>query len=214
MHTEGIEVSFDQIVISFIQIFAILDPIALIPIFSVLTKDYTPHERKKIAIGATAIALGLAVGVIFIGDLVLAYIGVSLGSFRLAGGILLLISAIDMFSGLPRGKKISDIDDSEIPPEKPFELASVPLATPLLLGPGTITLLVTLSHQIDLVSLLIASTSAIIISGLILMSSNWVEKLLSDSGVKLLSRLMALIVASVAVEFIHLTLVEWKLAQI
>ncbi len=214
MHTEGIEVSFDQIVISFIQIFAILDPIALIPIFSVLTKDYTPHERKKIAIGATAIALGLGVGVIFIGDLVLAYIGVSLGSFRLAGGILLLISAIDMFSGLPRGKKISDIDDSEIPPEKPFELASVPLATPLLLGPGTITLLVTLSHQIDLVSLLIASTSAIIISGLILMSSNWVEKLLSDSGVKLLSRLMALIVASVAVEFIHLTLVEWKLAQI
>lgn len=130
----------------------------------------------------------------------------------MAGGIFLLLSAIDMFSGIARGKSITDNYNSE-EKEDILDIATFPLATPLLLGPGTITLLLTFAHESDQVGILSSAFLALIASGFILLLGIYLKNLLRDSGVKLLSRLMALIVASVAIEFIHATLLIWGIAS-
>ena len=132
-----------SILINSIKIFAILNPISILPIFLALSQERSELEKQKIVGGAVTIAFIISIVVILIGQYILTFIGISINSFRFAGGILLLLSAIDMFSGLARGKK----PDPESEDMGILEIATVPLATPLLLGPGTITLLLTLTYQ-------------------------------------------------------------------
>lgn len=201
--------SLTSILIDTVKIFAILNPISILPVFLALSQSRTEVEKQKIVLGATGVAFIISIVVIFVGQYILEFVGISLDSFRLAGGILLLLSAIDMFSGLARGKKV---DPEESDGQGLLDIATVPLATPLLLGPGTITLLLTLSYTVFIGDLLISLTIAMIVSGLVLASGIIIKRLISDSGIKLLSRLMALIVASVAIELIHTTLLNWRIA--
>lgn len=201
--------SLTSILIDTVKIFAILNPISILPVFLALSQSRTEVEKQKIVLGATGVAFIIAIVVIFIGQYILEFVGISLDSFRLAGGILLLLSAIDMFSGLARGKKL---DPEETDGQGLLDIATVPLATPLLLGPGTITLLLTLSYSVFIGDLLVSLTIAMVLSGIVLASGIIIRRLISDSGIKLLSRIMALIVASVAIELIHTTLLNWKIA--
>lgn len=206
--------ALNDIIVSSIQIFAVLNPISIIPVFLAYTHKQTGLERQKIVAGAIGIVAVLSVLVVFTGQLILDGVGITVDSFRLAGGILLLITAIDMFGGMARGKRIEDDEsgeDSKIK-ESLLEMAAVPLATPLLLGPGSITLMITFSYQMSSLDLLIGVFLALGISGVILALGNGLKRIIGDSGIKLLSRLMSLIVASVAIEFIHTTLVAWGIA--
>ena len=196
------------ILIDSIKIFAILNPISIIPVFLALSQKRTEKEKQTIVVSAVGVAFGIAVAIIFIGNYVLSFVGITIDSFRMAGGILLLLSAIDMFSGLARGKK----PDPEAEDMGLLDIATVPLATPLLLGPGTITLLLTLTYQIPIIDILISTSIAMILSALFLLSGVYIKRIIHDSGIKLLARIMALIVASVAIELIHTTLVAWGIA--
>ncbi len=199
----------NTIIIDSIKIFAILNPISIIPIFLSLSQDRSESDKQKIVAGATSVAFIIAIVIIFIGQYILEFVGISIDSFRFAGGILLLLSAIDMFSGLARGKK----PDPEAEDMGLLDLATVPLATPLLLGPGTITLLLTLTYQVPLLDILISTSIAMILSGLILSLSVYIKRIIKDSGIKLLARIMALIVASVAIELMHASLLTWGIAS-
>ena len=201
----------NEILINAKKIFAVLNPISVIPIFLALSQNRTEQEKMKIIIGAITIALIISIIVIFIGSYILEFVGISLASFRVAGGILLLLSAIDMFSGLARGKKPNP--DPDFADESAMDIATVPLATPLLLGPGTITLLITVSYEYFIFDILIATILALLISGFFLITSIYIKRFLKDGGIKLLSRLMALIVASVAIELIHSSLLVWGIAK-
>ena len=94
-----------------------------------------------------------------------------------------------------------------------LDIATVPLATPLLLGPGTIALLLTLTYQVAIVDILISTSIALLLSGLLLALGVYIRRVIKDSGIKLLSRLMSLIVASVAIELMHASLVVWGIAS-
>lgn len=202
--------SATTILIDSVKIFAILNPISILPIFLALSQDRSEMDKQKIVAGAVSIAFVISVVVIFIGQYVLTFIGISIDSFRFAGGILLLLSAIDMFSGLSRGKK----PDPEAEDMGIMEIATVPLATPLLLGPGTITLLLTLTYQSPTPDILISTSIAMILSAIILGLGIYIKRIIHDGGIKLLARIMALLVASVAVELMHASLVVWGIAKI
>ena len=98
--------TFNTIIIDSIKIFAILNPISIIPIFLSLSQDRSESDKQKIVAGATGVAFIIAIIIIFIGQYILKFVGISIESFTFAGGILLLLSAIDMFSGIARGKKL------------------------------------------------------------------------------------------------------------
>ena len=201
--------SLNTILIDTVKIFAILNPISILPVFLSLSQSRTESEKQKIVLGAIGVAFVIAMVVIFIGQYILDFVGISIDSFRLAGGILLLLSAIDMFSGLARGKK----PDPEAEDMGILDIATVPLATPLLLGPGTITLLLTITYTTPVGDVLTSLTIAMILSGIILSLGVFIKRLIKDSGIKLLARIMSLIVASVAIELIHTTLVVWGVAS-
>lgn len=202
--------SITTILIDSIKIFAILNPISILPIFLALSQDRSEMDKQKIVAGAVGIAFLISVVVIFIGQYVLTFVGISIDSFRFAGGILLLLSAIDMFSGLARGKK----PDPEAENMGLLEIATVPLATPLLLGPGTITLLLTMTYQSPILDILISTSIAMILSAIILALGVYVKRIIHESGIKLLARIMALLVASVAIELMHASLVVWGIAKV
>ena len=201
--------TFNTIIIDSIKIFAILNPISIIPIFLSLSQDRSESDKQKIVAGATGVAFIIAIIIIFIGQYILKFVGISIESFTFAGGILLLLSAIDMFSGIARGKKL----DPENQDMGLLDIATVPLATPLLLGPGTIALLLTLTYQVAILDILISTSIALLLSGILLALGVYIRRVIKDSGIKLLSRLMSLIVASVAIELMHASLVVWGIAS-
>ena len=205
-----VQLDINTILIDSIKIFAILNPISIIPIFLALSQERSELEKQKIVIGAVGVATLIAIVVILVGRYVLEFVGISIQAFEFAGGILLLLSAIDMFSGLARGKK----PDPEAENMGIFEIATVPLATPLLLGPGTITLLLTLTYDTgDIPGILTAMIIAMILSAIALGLGLYVKRIIHDSGIKLLARIMSLIVASVAIELMHTSLLFWGIAK-
>ena len=200
----------NTIIIDSIKIFAILNPISIIPIFLSLSQDHSESDKQKIVASATTVAFIIAVVIIFVGQYILKFVGISIESFTFAGGILLLLSAIDMFSGIARGKKL----DPETKYMGLLDIATVPLATPLLLGPGTIALLLTLTYHVPIMNVLISTSIAMILSAIFLSLGVYIRRVIKDSGIKLLARLMSLIVASVAIELMHASLLSWGIAKV
>ena len=200
----------NTIIIDSIKIFAILNPISIIPIFLSLSQDHSESDKQKIVASATTVAFIIAVVIIFVGQYILKFVGISIESFTFAGGILLLLSAIDMFSGIARGKKL----DPETKDMGLLDIATVPLATPLLLGPGTISLLLTLTYHVPIMNVLISTSIAMILSAIFLSLGVYIRRVIKDSGIKLLARLMSLIVASVAIELMHASLLSWGIAKV
>jgi multiple antibiotic resistance protein len=128
-----------------------MNPISTIPTFLIYTGKLKEDERRKITSTTTLIVIVLLLTFTLFGPLILAALDVSVTNFRFGGGILLLILAIDMLGGMSRSKTI-DIK----------QVAVVPLATPLLVGPGTMTTLIVLSNAYAIVNVLIGGLIAAI----------------------------------------------------
>ncbi len=197
------------------QIFAILNPMAVTPVLISMTEQLEAKHRRFIVVRSTAIVLILATSILFLGRAFLDALAVPISSFRFAGGLLFLISALRTFlqeDQATRMTKKGKISLEEVSSDELTELAAVPFALPLLLGPGTITLILTISTRYSIIPIFFAIIIAVSLSGLFLLSSDVLIKILRPIGIRVLARLMALVVASVGVEFIHLSLIDWGIA--
>ena len=114
---------------TFVTLFVITDPIGNAPIFVSITRKLTPKQRQAAAVRAVLAAGALIIGFAVFGELILRYLHVSLGSLSIAGGLLLMIVALEMLRGA---------DFPLADPDSPEDVALVPLATPLVAGPGAI----------------------------------------------------------------------------
>src|SRR4029077_2243640 len=114
---------------TFVTLFVITDQIGNAPIFVAITRNLTPQQRQRAALRAVLAAGGLILGFAVFGEVVLRYLHVSLGSLSIAGGLLLMLVALEMLRG-------SDFPGGD--PDAPEDIALVPLATPLVAGPGAI----------------------------------------------------------------------------
>ncbi|MEK7716152.1 MAG: NAAT family transporter [Pseudomonadota bacterium] len=180
----------------------ITNPIGALPVFITLTRDQTLAARKKTArITATAVAIVLVVSM-FLGEPLLRFFGIGLPSFRVGGGILIMMMAIAMLRGYPGETRHTpeeriDAEDSS---------AVVPLAVPMLAGPGAISTTIVYAHQArtgwDIVFLLFA---ALLVAGsvwAVLSLAQPIANRLGRYGISVATRVMGLILAAVAVEFI------------
>jgi len=180
----------------FVQLLAIMNPFSVIPVFLTLTQDLCSSDVKSILRKATIAGLTIVIVFTLLGRYILEVFNISIASLRVGGGVILMVLAVDMLGEEVRTKKIYSGD-----------IAVVPIATPLIIGPGTITTILLLTSSqpgnlINLILVLVSGVLACITSFWILAFSNVLVKYLKTSTVRALGRFMALIIAGVAVEMI------------
>lgn len=197
---------FDILSEAFITLLVVIDPFGVLPAFVALTKADTVLRKKQIALKATVISAVILLIFAFIGDFVLEALHISEASFRIAGGILLLLTAIDMVIAKHSGL-ISTTRDEEVEAEHRDDISVFPLAIPLIAGPGALASLALLMRQsqgeISLqIGIIAALASVLIILYLCLSMSYFLSKLMGLTGANVMSRVFGIILAALAVQFI------------
>jgi len=183
------------------QLYAVLNPISVIPTFMSLMGDRGKDEKAVAVRRATLYAAALMALFAVLGAVILGFFNVSIASLRFGGGILLMVIAIDMLSGLSRTKMLESTEEALI----------VPIATPLLVGPGTITTLIVMAATQGVVMTLAASGIASLLVYLTLRSGELLLEVAGKNVVRGVGRFMSVIIASISAEMIHSALLEWGL---
>jgi len=182
----------------FVTLFVVIDPPGTVPIFLGLTSGRTTKERNRLAWQAALVAFGVIVVFALFGQLILAYLGVQLAALQGAGGLLLLLVALQLLTGT-----------AQEPTEAERQMANVafvPLGTPLLAGPGAIVATMLFVRRINGAADAIVFSGALVAVGVILWLflryCNLVVRVLRPSGVELLTRISGLLVSAIAVQLI------------
>ncbi len=182
----------------FTQIFAIMDPPGVLPLYLSFISGLDRNRHNRIVLNIALLSIFLITVFTVGGAYILMFFGVSIPATRIGGGLLLVAIAIDMLGGLPKTKQVS-----------PEELAVVPIATPLLVGPGTITTLILLSTVYPIHMVLIGAYLVVLVTYIMLRYVDFVHRILGPGVIKTFGRLMAIIVASIAVEMIFKGIEEY-----
>jgi multiple antibiotic resistance protein len=184
---------FGEIVVT---LFVILDPPGMVPIFLALTGKQPPRERHRAAWQAVALAGGVIVLFAVAGQPILRYLGIDLPALQGAGGLLLLLVALELLTG--------KADDPSS--QATSNVALVPLGTPLLAGPGAIVatmLFVQRGHApADFVAIALGMLAVLLLVWLVLRFSGFIVRVLRPSGIEVLTRIAGLLVAAIAVQLI------------
>jgi multiple antibiotic resistance protein len=185
-------------------VFFVVDPVGMIPIFLAVTKGDSPEQMRTTAARACAVAAALLAAFAAGGGLLFQVLGVTLAAFRVAGGLLLLVTALDMLRARLPGTRTSPKEERE--GEEKEDVAVVPLAIPLLAGPGALATVMVLAGRgtgaTPLIRVLCCIALALVASYFILRSATLLSRVLGHSGIAVLERVMGLVLAAVAVQFI------------
>lgn len=186
-----------QILNNFILLWAVIDPIGTVPVFIAATKGHKPQERRQIAFIAAAVAAGILMFFILVGERVLAAMGVPLMAFQISGGIVLFLFALTMIFG--ESKPEAEADDIR----HSHDVAVFPLATPSIASPGAM-MAVVLMTQRDLYTIdevFVTTALMLIVVGAaygLMLGAGRVSRVLGNGGASVVSRVMGMILASVA----------------
>jgi len=185
-------------VATFVFLFAVIDPIGTIPVFIAVTRLFDKKEKRKIALKATLYSAGILLFFLVLGEFILTSIEIPLSAFQIAGGIILFLFALSMIFGESK----PDIELKIAP--KQSETAIFPLATPSIASPGAMLAIVLLTEnasysiweqtQTALVMLLV-----LFITFILMVLASHIHRIIGNGGASLISRVMGMVLASVAV---------------
>jgi MarC family membrane protein len=207
-----------------ITLFALLNPIGMLPVFI----SYTANERKEVqrlvAVFVSLTVMALLLIFLLIGSPILQFFGISLDSFRIAGGILLLIIGIGIVNGKSPDNKeeiITTAASNNLTQAKSiYSQIVIPMAMPLLVGPGVIANVILYSNEaskkrdglgIELI-LMIALVSFLVF--VILAAGKWLQKMIGNIGLNITQRIMGLFVAAIGVQFMVTGVINIFVSQI
>ena len=193
-----------------VALVSIANPIGAIPVFITLTADEALNQRRKIATRTTLAFSCILIVILFVGEPLLAFFGITIDSFKTAGGIIILLMAISMVHG-----RVSRVKQAVGEAEDAAEMDSVaivPMSIPLLAGPGAMSTVIVYSHHASsMVNKLFLGAeilTAALIVWLCLNAAPYIARLLGKTGMNIITRVMGLILAAIGVEFITHGLVE------
>lgn len=198
-------VDLDFYVTTFVTLFVVIDPIGTTPIFVALTQGMASGRRRAIAVRACLIGLALLMLFGLLGDAVLGFIGISMPAFRIAGGLLLFLTAIEMLFGRrTQRRKDQSHGEDDAPDDDP---SVFPLAIPLLSGPGGIASMILLTDQTGGDVWASAGIFAVLlvvfaIVFTLFLTARAIERILGDTGILVVTRLLGMLLAALAVQFI------------
>ena len=179
---------------TYLTLVVIMDPIGAIPVFIALTARLSPPERKTAAVRAVVAAGSLVIGFALVGRFVLEYLHVSVSSLSIAGGLLLLLVALEMLRGL------------DTPEAESTDVALVPVAVPLVAGPGAIATVIVLVQQNTglgaRVGVGLGIVAALATIGLALLGAELIARVLPESLVGFLTRVFGLLLSAIAVQLV------------
>ena len=182
---------------AFVTIFVVMDPLGTVPMFLSLTRDQKPAQQHRAALQATAVAASVVYSFALFGQEVLHLLGISVAALEVAGGLILILAALELLHPASTGP-------GRLPGSA--NVAFVPLGTPLLAGPGAIAatmVYVRRAHGIGAVfTVLGALATVLVILFLVLRFSGLLSRLLRDNGIELVSRIVGLLLAAIAVQLI------------
>ena len=183
----------------------IVDPIGVVPLFVAMTSRDTPQKCRAMALRACLTAAGVLIFFALFGGIIFKVFGVTLPAFRVAGGLLLMLTALDMLRARPAATRTSPEETQEGSEQE--DIAVVPLAMPLLAGPGAIATVMTLMAQFGGevkggAAVLGSIVLTFVVTYLVLRSAQVVKRVLKQTGIAILERIFGLILAAIAVQFV------------
>jgi len=199
-----IEGDFKFAFVAFTAVFFVVDPFAAIPIFVTITAGDDAARRRVLALRASLATFVTLTAFSLAGGLIFQLFGISLAAFKIAGGLMLLLMAFDMMRAQPSRTRSTAEEEEE--GKVKDDVAIVPMAIPILAGPGAIaTCMVLMSRTawrpVPVLMVLGAITLTTLVTWLILRSAASAQRFLSRTFLHVMSRVMGLLLAAVAIEF-------------
>lgn len=190
-----------MLVSAFVTLFVIIDPIGLAPLFIALTRGMTIEERMRVGRRAVLVALVILAAFGLFGERLLTAIGISIPAFRISGGLLLFLTALDML--FERRTDRRERKANETPPDP----SVFPLAMPLIAGPGALATMVLLSTRNSgdvaaIVGVHLVMVAVLAITYGLFRVSPFVERVLGHIGIVVLTRLFGILLAALSVQFV------------
>lgn len=198
--------SLENLINLFVVLFVVIDPVGLAPIFGALTRGGSAAYRRRMAVKAILLAAGILFLFAFTGDWLLQALGISVSSFKIAGGLLLFLVAIDMVFARQSGLRSTTVREQE---EARFkeDISVFPLAFPLLAGPGALTTVLLLVGETrgdasEFWALLGVLAFVLLLAFTALMLAGRLMVLLGETGANVVDRLLGVILSALAVQFV------------
>ena len=190
---------------AFVTFLVVIDPPGCAPIFAGLTREATAAQRRSMALRASAIAAGILLFFGLLGEDLLRTLGISLAAFRIAGGIMLFLIALEMVFERRTQRRESRAQEIEADPEHD-DVSVFPMAIPMIAGPGSIAsimLLMARSDGLDESLVVLAALGAVLLLTLVsLLAAGWLMRLLGHRMEAMLTRLLGVILAALAAQFV------------
>ncbi|WP_027260835.1 MarC family protein [Sedimentitalea nanhaiensis] len=188
------------LITAYVTLFVVIDPIGLAPLFMAITQGLDAARRRSIAVRACLTAIIILSVFAAFGEAVLNFVGISMAAFRVAGGVLLFLTALEMLFER-RSKRREDQAEDESPDPSVF-----PLAIPLIAGPGSIATVILLSGQkpgaeglFMVIGVMIAVVTVVL---LLFLASGLLAPALGKTGINVVTRLLGMLLAALAAQFV------------
>ena len=191
-------------VVAIPSLLVIINPLMVTSVFITLTGSYPPEARRQVARKTSIIAFAVLLVFAIFGSLLFKFFSITIGAFQIAGGVILFSVALGMLHAQPPRMKHTPEELAEAMSRE--DIAVVPLAIPMTSGPGAITTVIVLASEArktpNMIVLFVALVVAILTLWLMLRNATRIGRLLGPSGLNITTRLMGLILATVAVQFV------------
>tara|TARA_A100001011_G_scaffold390137_1_gene472959 strand:- start:2215 stop:2814 length:600 start_codon:yes stop_codon:yes gene_type:complete len=186
-------------------LFALINPIGIVPIFISITEEYTAKEKNKIIVSSVTFAFFVLLCFSLIGDLIFSFYGITMHAFKIAGGIILFKISLDMVESKRSRTKTTPSEEKEAENKK--EVAYTPLGVPLIAGPGAIASIMIIYSETSgninhKVHLFVALMCVLLITLVIFKASKYLLKTFKRSGLRIMQRIMGIILMVISIEFI------------
>lgn len=192
------------LIAAFTTMFIIIDPPGLAPVFIALTQGMDAAQRRAIAIRACIVSVCLMLVFLFLGEAVLGFIGISMDAFRIAGGILLFLTALDMLFQKRQARREDTAAEGQA--EHEDDPSVFPLALPLIVGPGAITTIILLAGEAqgaaDFGAIAGVLLAVLLIVLLAFLAAPAIERALGKTGLNIVTRVLGMLLAALAVQFV------------
>ena len=185
--------------------FAVIDPIGTIPIFLSITERFDYKQKQRVALRGCTIAFFVLVFFGFFGDLILSHLKISSATFNIAGGAILFLISMEMVNGRRQARKSKAVENDQVAAEELIRISSSPLGVPLLAGPGAITSIMVFGDFTSVDKLVINLSSILIAlaaSALLLYFAAWGSRFINLTISTVMSRLVGILLAAIAIQII------------
>ncbi len=196
----------------FAALFSVINPLGTVPVFVGLTQDDSPKEQARISLWTAINTFIILVISFFSGKYILGFFGITIDSLRIAGGLIIVTSGFALLTGTFSKHKGMEKSRVKEDIQERNDIALTPLAIPMLAGPGSISLLITLNQtytkSIEIITAILAVTAVCIVVYVMLKFAHFIVKFLGASGINAISRIIGFIVIAIGIEYISSSVIS------